>query len=164
MDKKVKFEAVKNVLETIFTSQKILRTLAPEYSWSGLGNLLGDYGECQAIAKYNLVKAKTGSQGHDATTKEGKSVAIKATNGKKQIGFRGEADLMLALNVDDKGVIEEIYFGPFSIVLQNSNYSKTDEKRTIPVSKLRKLQIELNDKKKLLEIQSHARSKSNKVK
>lgn len=153
MNKEVKFEAVKNVLETIFTSQKILRTLAPEYSWSGLGNLLGDYGECQAIAKYNLNKAKTGAQGYDATTKDGLKVAIKATNGKKQIGFRGEADLMLALNVDDRGGIDEIYFGPFDLVLKNSNYSKTDEKRTIPVSKLRKLQLQLNEKKEILKAQ-----------
>ena len=40
-----KIHAIKHILATIFAAQNALRSLAPEFKWSGLGNLLGDYGE-----------------------------------------------------------------------------------------------------------------------
>ena len=57
------------------------------------------------------------------------------------VGYRGEADLFLVIHVDSKGDYEEIYYGDFDIVKENSNFSKRDNKRTITISKLRKLQI-----------------------
>ena len=153
MDKKQKFDAITNVLETIFTSQKILRTLSPEYSWTGLGNLLGDYGECQAIPMYNLTKAKAGTHSYDALTIDGKTVQIKANHAAKQVGFRGNSDLMLVLSVDEKGIISELYYGPFDLVLKHSYKSGRDNKRIVTVSKLRKLQEEVKSKQAILELQ-----------
>lgn len=153
MDKKQKFLAITNVLETIFTSQKILRTLSPEYKWAGLGNLLGDYGECQAIPLYDLIKAKSGTHSHDAITRDGFTVQIKANHAAKQIGFRGKSDLMLVLHVDDLGRISEIYYGPFNLVYKNSTNSGRDNKKMISVTKLRKLQLLINGKKELLKLQ-----------
>ena len=42
-------EAVRHILANVFAAQNALRALAPEYRWTGLGNLLGDYGEFLAI-------------------------------------------------------------------------------------------------------------------
>ena len=56
------------------------------------------------------------------------------------IGYRGKADLMLVLHVHDDGEWEEIYFGDFQKVNDSSNFSKRDNKRTIPISKLKQLQ------------------------
>ena len=50
-----KVEAVKSVMASIYSSQKTLRSLAPDFKWAGLGNLLGDYGEFIAINHYNLI-------------------------------------------------------------------------------------------------------------
>ncbi len=52
-----KIHAIKHILATIFAAQNALRSLAPEFKWSGLGNLLGDYGECVAIDHYGFTKA-----------------------------------------------------------------------------------------------------------
>lgn len=159
MDKKRKFDAITNVLETIFTSQKILRTLDGDYKWTGLGNLLGDYGECQAIHLYNLVKAKSGTHSYDALTRSGQTVQIKANHSAKQIGFRGSSDLMLVLHVDDKGTISEVYYGPFSLILKNSSNSGRDNKKTITITKLKRLQKEVQAKEELLKLQLKVKNK-----
>jgi len=65
------------IFEAIYASQQTLRELAPEFKWTGLGNLLGDYGEFIAIEKYNLTKAPSGSGDYDAVTKDGKTVQVK---------------------------------------------------------------------------------------
>ncbi len=61
-------EAVKHIIATIFSAQNALRELAPDFKWSGMGNLLGDYGEYLCINHYKLIKAPAGSNGFDATT------------------------------------------------------------------------------------------------
>jgi len=54
-------EAVRHIMATLFSAQNALRSLAPEFRWAGLGNLLGDYGEYVAIEAYGLEKAPAGS-------------------------------------------------------------------------------------------------------
>ena len=132
-------DAVKHIVATIFSAQNALKDLAPDYKWAGLGNLLGDYGEFICINHYNLEKAPSGSEGYDALTKDGKTVEIKTNRASGQIGFRGEADLMLVVSVADDGEFEEIYYGDFKLVKENSRYSARDNKNTITISKLKKL-------------------------
>lgn len=134
-----KVEAVKSVMTSIYSSQKTLRTLAPDFKWAGLGNLLGDYGEFIAINHYNLIQAPRGSAGFDATTKGGKTVQVKTNHAANMIGYRGKADKMLVLHVESNGEWEELYYGDFKKVKNASNFSKRDNKFTIPILKLKKL-------------------------
>ena len=137
MDEEEKIEGVKSIMSVIYSSLHTLRIFAPEYRWKGLGNVLGDYGECVAIDHYNLTKAPPGTEGHDATTSDGKTVAIKANHASHSIGFRGEADLLLVLSVGEDGGWSEIYYGPFKPVRDASRFSKRDNKHIITVRKLR---------------------------
>ena len=50
--KEQRLEAMKGVLASLFASQRTLKSLAPNFKWAGLGNLLGDYGEFIAIEAY----------------------------------------------------------------------------------------------------------------
>jgi len=134
-----KIEAIKGVLASLFASQRALKALAPEYKWAGLGNLLGDFGEFIAVAQYGLTKAPAGSSGFDAVTSDGKSVQVKTNHAANQIGFRGDADLMLVIHVHKDGECEEIYYGPFLPVKDGSRYSARDNKQMIAVSKLRSM-------------------------
>ena len=135
----MRVEAIKHIIATIFSAQNALRELAPDYKWAGMGNLLGDYGEYVCMQAYNLTKAPAGSEGFDAITKDGKTVQIKTNHAASSIGFRGDADLMLVIHVKDNGEFEEIYFGDFQIVKDNSSYGKRDNKQVITISKLKKL-------------------------
>ncbi len=109
-DKQQRIAAIQHVLASIFASQKALRNLAPEHNWSGLGNLLGDFGELIAIDHYSLTKAPSGASSYDALTHDGKTVQIKTNHAANQIGFRETADLLLVIRVSDDGQWKE----PFS--------------------------------------------------
>jgi len=132
-------EAVKGVMATIYSAQKTLLALAPDFKWAGLGNLLGDYGEFIAINHYNLIRAKRGSAGFDAITKDGKTVQVKTNHAANMIGYRGEADKMLVIHVKSDGDWKELYYGDFKLVKDASNFSKRDNKFTIPIQKLKQL-------------------------
>lgn len=132
-----KAEEIRKIFEAIFLAQDSLRVLAPEFKWSGMGNLLGDYGEFIAIDQYDLEKAPSGSGDFDAITRDGKTVQVKANFSAKQIGFRGEAELLLVLSINKRGTFDEIYFGPFEPVRKVATYSTRDSKWMISVKKLR---------------------------
>ena len=136
MEDNSKLRAVQHIMATLFSAQKALRELAPEFRWAGLGNLLGDYGEYVAIEHYSLTKAPAGSNGYDATTSEGKTVQIKANHSASTIGFRGEADLLLVLKVEPDGTWGESYFGPFAKVKEAARYSARDNKHMVAVKHL----------------------------
>ena len=57
-----KIHANKHILPTIFAAQNALRSLDPEFKWSGLGNLFGDYGKCVAIDHYGFTKVDRGDR------------------------------------------------------------------------------------------------------
>lgn len=136
---KERISAAQAILASIFASQKALRALAPEYNWSGLGNLLGDFGELLATDHYKLQKAPSGSGDYDARTADGLTVQIKTNFAASQIGFRGQADLLLVLGIHEDGSWEEIYFGTYAPVLSHARFSARDNKHMIAVSKLRAL-------------------------
>lgn len=140
MDSSQRVEAIKGIISSLFAAQRALKALAPEYKWTGLGNLLGDFGEFIATEQYELIKASGGADGYDARTKEGRTVQVKANHSASQIGFRGEADLLLVLHVKADGDVEEVYFGPFAPVKAASRYSARDNKQMIAISKLRAMQ------------------------
>ncbi len=141
-ERTTRIASIQYILASIFAAQKALRTLAPEFNWSGLGNLLGDFGELVAIEHYGLVKAPSGSDGYDAKTSDGKTVQIKTNYAAKQIGFRGKSDLILVIGVNDDGTWQEIYFGSFTLVQEASRFSSRDNKNMIAISKLTRLASE----------------------
>tara|TARA_B100001248_G_C27162663_1_gene354191 strand:- start:40 stop:459 length:420 start_codon:yes stop_codon:yes gene_type:complete len=136
-------KAVKHIIETVFSAQNALRELAPEFKWAGMGNLLGDYGEFVCLHHYNLKKAPAGSEGFDAITVDNKTVQIKTNHSASSIGFRGRADLLLVIHVTSKGDFEELYFGDFDRVKEQSSYSRRDNKLSITISKLKKIANDL---------------------
>jgi hypothetical protein len=79
-----------------------------------------------------LQQATRGANGYDAVTPDGKRVQVKANNAASQIGFRGEADLLLCLKIDLSGDWREVYYGDFSLVKQAARYSARDNKSMVP--------------------------------
>jgi hypothetical protein len=137
--KEQRIEAMKGVLASLFASQRTLKSLAPNFKWAGLGNLLGDYGEFIAIEAYDLQQAPGGANGYDAVASDGKKVQVKANYAASQIGFRGDADLLLCLKIDLNGDWTEIYYGDFGLVKNAARYSARDNKHMVPVSVLLKI-------------------------
>ena len=136
-------EKVNSLVKKIFENILELKKIEPDFTWR---NLLGDYGECVGIDYYNLKKAPPGANGYDALTEEGKTVQIKTNHAASMIGFRGDADLLLVLHVNEKGEWNEIYYGDFKTAKNVSNYSKRDNKQTITITKLSSLKKEIDEK------------------
>lgn len=128
--------AVQHIMATLFSAQRALRELAPDFRWAGLGNLLGDYGEYVAIEAYGLTKAPAGSNGYDALTPDNRTVQIKANHAASQIGFRGEADLLLVIKVEPNGQWNEVYYGPFARAKELARYSARDNKHMVAIRQL----------------------------
>jgi hypothetical protein len=139
ISKEQRIEAMKGVLASLFASQRTLKSLAPQFKWAGLGNLLGDYGEFIAVEVYGLEPAPRGANGYDAKTPDGKTVQVKANFAASQIGFRGEADLLLCLKIDLNGDWVEIYYGDFQPVKEASRHSARDNKNMIAVTALTRI-------------------------
>jgi hypothetical protein len=137
--KEQRIEAMKGVLASLFASQRTLKSLAPQFKWAGLGNLLGDYGEFIATEVYGMRQAPRGANGYDAVTSDGKKVQVKANFAASQIGFRGEADMLLCLKIDLNGDRTEIYYGDFGLVRKVARYSARDNKHMVPLAALQKI-------------------------
>jgi hypothetical protein len=136
---KDRIAAAQAILSSIFSSQKALKALAPEYKWTGLGSLLGDFGELVATDYFKLKKYASGHGNYDALTRSGKTVQIKTNYSANQIGFRGTADLLLVINVKSDATWEQVYYGDFKKINDISRYSARDNKHMIAISKLRKV-------------------------
>ena len=80
-----------------------------------------------------------GASGYDAIDSKGRKIQIETRYAAKQIGFRGDADLMLVFGVSDDGSWEEIYFADFETVKGQSRHSARDSKQMIAITKLRKI-------------------------
>ena len=132
-------EATKGIIASIYSLEKTLRVLAPDYRWSGLGNVLGDFGELVAIHHYRLKKAPSGSKDFDAFDKDKKKVQIKANHAAQQIGVRGKPDLILVIHVHDNAEWDQVYYGDYETVKKHSKYGKRDNSWKISIKKLRTL-------------------------
>ena len=75
----------------------------------------------------------------DAITVDGKKVQVKANYAASQIGFRGDADMLLCLKIDLNGDWTEIFYGDFALVKQAARYSARDNKHMVAVSALIKI-------------------------
>lgn len=137
--KEQRIEAMKGVLASLFASQRTLKSLAPNFKWAGLGNLLGDYGEFIAVEVYNLQPAPRVANGYDAIRPDGKKVQVKTNYASSQIGFRGEADMLLCLKIDANGDWAEIYYGDFALVKQAARYSARDNKHMVAITALQRI-------------------------
>jgi hypothetical protein len=139
-------KAVQSTFASIVRTRQTLKILAPDFRLTIGGNLVGDFGEFIAITEYSLIPAAKGSKDFDAQTQEGRTVQIKANHEASMIGYRGSADLMLVIQIQDDGDWKELYYGDFQPVKDVSRYSARDNKYMVSRRKLEKLaQANLGD-------------------
>lgn len=161
-------DKIKKCIKDIFLIQDKLNSLKSEYRWRGLGNLIGDYGECWAIHELGFKKANNGRKNYDAyihlnesDSNEGEilKIQIKTILHSKSIGIRGKSDYLVVVKVDAQTACASVlYQGPCPTPEQLSKHnlswalSKRDNKISISLSNL------LKYKEKLEELDSHSLS------
>ncbi len=98
-------------LALIFAGIEKLRETFPHRAFTIDGRLVGDIGEIIAEIDYDLVLDDVQRPGHDAVTRDGREVQIKATF-KDTLTFKTVPDLYLGFRLYRDGSYEEVYNGP----------------------------------------------------
>ena len=111
------------------------------------GHLVGSIGEVIVAEHYNLDLLPNSTKTHDARTKDGKMVQIKATQ-VKGIAISSEPDYLIVIRLLSDGSWEEIYNGPGRAAWDNTGKIQKNGQRPISLSKLRNLMdsVDINDK------------------
>ena len=111
------------------------------------GHLVGSIGEVIVAEHYGLSLLPNSTKTHDAVSKEGKQVQIKATQ-VKSIAISSEPDYLIVIRILPDGSWEEIYNGPGKAAWDNAGKMQKNGQRPISLSKLRNLMgsVDINDK------------------
>ena len=111
------------------------------------GHLVGRIGEVIVAEHYGLSLLPNSTKTHDAVSKEGKQVQIKATQ-VKGIAISSEPDYLIVIRILPDGSWEEIYNGPGKAAWDNAGKMQKNGQRPISLSKLRNLMgsVDVNDK------------------
>ena len=111
------------------------------------GHLVGSIGEVIVAEHYGLELLPNSTKTHDARTKDGKMVQIKATQ-VKGIAISSEPDYLIVIRLLSDGSWEEIYNGPGKAAWDNAGKMQKNGQRPISLSKLRNLMgsVDINDK------------------
>ena len=102
------------------------------------GHLVGSIGEVIVAEHYGLDLLPNSTKTHDARTKDGKMVQIKATQ-VKGIAISSEPDYLIVIRLLSDGSWEEIYNGPGKAAWDNAGKMQKNGQRPISLSKLRNL-------------------------
>ena len=102
------------------------------------GHLVGSIGEVIVAEHYGLDLLPNSTKTHDARTKDGKMVQIKATQ-VKGIAISSEPDYLIVIRLLSDGSWEEIYNGPGKAAWDNAGKMQKNGQRPISLSKLRSL-------------------------
>lgn len=106
------------------------------------GHLVGSVGEVLVSYYYDVELLPPSTEKHDATTKDGKLVQIKATQG-SSVGLRSEPDYLIVIKILPNGNIEEVYNGPGLNAWDRAGKMQKNGQRSISVGILKKLMYDV---------------------
>jgi hypothetical protein len=117
-----------------------LKAAFPHRAFTIDGRLVGDIGEVIAALEYDVVLDERSRPRHDATTRDGRDVQIKATF-KNQLTIRSVPDYYLGFKLFPNGEFEEVYNGPGQPIAARYAHRKGlgTALLSFPISELKKL-------------------------
>lgn len=144
---KTNIEQIPVLIKQLYSIVDELESYFPGRHFTPDGHLVGSIGEVLAASYYDLKLLPASVEKHDAVTRDGKMVQIKATQG-KSVGLRSEPENLIVLKILKDGKTTEIYNGPGKTVWNSSGTMQKNGQRSISISKLTQLMkaISLNDR------------------
>jgi len=123
----------------------------PERKFTLDGHLVGSIGEVAAAYLFDLQLLETSAETHDATTRDGRKVQIKATQ-KSSVAFRGKPELVIVLRLSEIGGCDVVYNGPGDQVWSNCGKKQSNGQRSISLAKLRRLMDMIEEVDKIVQV------------
>lgn len=117
-----------------------LERLFPGRRFTPDGHMVGSIGEAWACWMFDLDLLPGSTKNHDAKTKNGRLVQIKATQGDGSVGMYGEPEHLLVLKLLRTGKAVVIYNGPGDGPWARSGKKAKNGQRSIALAKLRALE------------------------
>lgn len=133
---------------------KITSELENEYpgrKFTPDGHLVGSIGEVIVAENYGLELFRNSTEKHDAKTKEGNLVQIKATQ-INRIAISAEPEYLIVIKILSDGSWIEIYNGPGKDVWDNAGKMQKNGQRPISIHKLKCLMENVKDSDKIKRI------------
>ena len=125
---------VKNLYEIVSELEEAF----PGRKFTPDGHLIGSIGEVLVAERYELELLPNSTGVHDARTKEGKLVQVKATQG-DGVGLSSEPDHLIVVKILKNGEIVEVYNGLGKLPWDNAGKMQKNGQRRISLNRLRSL-------------------------
>lgn len=143
----IRFEILSAKIKELYSIVNELEMQFPGRHFTPDGHLVGSIGEVLAASYYGLKLLPASSEIHDAISRDGKMVQIKATQ-VKSVGLSSEPEYLIILKIQQNGEADEIYNGPGQQVWDASGKMQKNGQRRISLSKLKSLMnnVSLSDR------------------
>lgn len=139
---------VPKLMQDLYGVVARLEELFPGRPFTPDGHLVGSIGEVIAAHRYGLTLLNCSAECHDAKSSCGKSVQIKATQG-KSIAMRDEPSYLIVLKLLKTGYCEEVYNGPGALPWRSAGAMQRNGQRSISLFTLKKLMAQVPSESRL---------------
>lgn len=141
-------DTIPDVVQRLYDLVAELERSFPGRPFTPDGHLVGSLGEVLASHYYDLELLPCSTECHDAQTRDGKLVQVKATQGER-VALRAQPEHLLVIKINKDGTIEEIYNGPGLPAWQSCGKMQKNGQSPISVSKLRRLMNDVPGEQRL---------------
>lgn len=120
-----------------------LETMHPGRKFPLDGHLVGSIGEAAAEAMFEIRLQPASTAGHDAVTKDGRAVEVKATYGNRSVGLRytshDAAALLIVLRLSRVPDVphEVVFNGPLALATPMAGKLQSNGQASLSLSRLR---------------------------
>jgi len=140
-------------IQMLFKISTELELAFPGRKFTLDGHLVGSIGEVIAAYHYELELLTSSSERHDAITKDGQLIQIKATQGFHHISLRSEPEYLIVLWINGKtGEVKEIYNGPGARIWEVCYKLSSNGTHSIALSRLKQLSLSVLDTQRIKQI------------
>ena len=108
-------EQVAQKIKALYDISRDLESLFPGRHYTPDGHMIGSIGEALAASYYDLELFPASAETHDARSRDGRLVQIKATQ-VNCVSLSSEPEFLLVLKIHPDGSFSEIYNGPGALV------------------------------------------------
>ena len=136
-------------IRDLYAIAEDLEDMFPGSKFTPDGHMVGSIGEVLVADKYGLDLLGSSARGHDAQTKDGKTLVQIKTTQTSRIAITSKPQHLIVIRIADTGEWEEIYNGPGEVPWQNAGNLQKNGQRSLSVTKLRKMMAQVAEGDKL---------------